>query len=246
MAEGKKGLPIWAWFGIGCAGLLVLVMVALLVVGMFVTKKVKEVAGDFEKNPEIAAARMLVKLNPEIEEVEVNEDEGTITVRNKKTGEIFTADVDDLKEGRFTVTGEDGTAVITAGTGTGDDEGSYKITAGGQTMELGGGDSDSVPSWIPVIPGAEVEPLFTMSADGVSRGSIKIVTDKDAKEVLEFYKEKMEQAGFEIQTTSYSGDGESVDMLNGQSDDPKRTLIVNVTSDSDGKVNAAVTYSEGE
>ncbi len=242
MAEGKKGLPIWAWFGIGCAGLLVLVMIALLVVGMFVTKKVKEVAGDFEKNPEIAAARLIVKLNPEIEEVEVDEEAGTITVRNKKSGEIYTADVDDLKEGRFTLTGEDGKAVITAGA---DDDGSFKITADGGTMEFGGGDASDVPSWIPVLPGAEVEPLFSMSSDGVSRGSVKIVTDKDVKEVLEFYRKEMEKAGFEIQTSSYSGGGESVDMLTGESKDPKRSLMVNVTSDSDGKVNAAVTYSEG-
>ena len=244
MTEGKKGLPIWAWFGIGCAGLLALIMIGLLVVGMFVTKKVKEVAGDFEKNPEIAAARMLVKLNPEIEEVEVDEDEGTITVRNKKTGEVFTADVDDLKEGRFTITGEDGTAVITAGAG--DEEGSFKVTAGGSTMELGGGDVADVPSWIPVIPGAEVQPLFSMNADGVTRGSVKIVTDKDSEDVLEFYRKEMEKAGFEIQTSSYAGGGESVDMLTGESKDPKRSLMVNVTSDSDGKVNAAVTYSEGE
>ncbi len=243
MAEGKKGLPIWAWFGIGCAGLLVLLMVVMLVVGMFVTKKVKEVASDFEKNPEIAAARLLVKLNPEIEEVEVDEEEGTITVRNKKTGEIFTADVDDLKEGRFTITGEDGKAVITAGVSEGED--SFKVTAGGQTIEFGGGDANDIPSWIPVIPGAEIAPLYSMNADGVSRGSVKIVTDKDAKEVLEFYRQEMEEAGFEIQTSSYSGGGESVDMLNGQAQDPKRSLIVNVTSDSDGKVSAIVTYSEG-
>ncbi|MEN8165152.1 MAG: hypothetical protein ABFS37_13560, partial [Acidobacteriota bacterium] len=198
-----------------------------------------------ESNPEITAARLIVKLNPEIEEVEVDEEAGTITVRNKKTGEIFTADVDDLKEGRFTVTGEDGTAVITAGAGEGEEEGSFKITAGDSTMEFGGGGDSDVPSWIPVIPGAEVEPLFAMSSDGVSRGSVKIVTDKDVKEVLEFYRQEMEKAGFEIQTSSYSGGGESVDMINGNSEDPKRSLMVNVTSDSDGKVNAAVTYSEG-
>ena len=244
MAQDKKGLPIWAWFGIGCAGLLVLVMIGLLVVGMFVTKKVKEVAGDFENNPEIAAARMLVKLNPEIEEVEVDEEAGTITVRNKKSGEIFTADVDDLKEGRFTITGEDGKAVITAGVEE-DDEGSFKITAGGSSMEFGGGDESEVPDWVPVIPGGEIEPLFSMKSDGVSRGSVKIVTDEDAKTVLDFYQKAMEEAGFEIQTSSYSGGGESVDMINGQAKDPERTLIVNVTTDSEGQVNAAVTYTEG-
>lgn len=244
MTQEKKGLPIWAWFGIGCAGLLVLVMIGLLVVGMFVTKKVKEVAGDFENNPEIAAARMLVKLNPEIEEVEVDEEAGTITVRNKESGEVYTANVDDLKEGRFTITGEDGTAVITAGAGEDDEEGTYKISAGGSTMEIGGGSDAKVPEWVPIIPGGEMEPLFSMSADGVSRGSVQIVTDKDAEEVLAFYREKMEAAGFEIQTSSYSGGGESVDMVNGHTENPVRSMVVNVTTDSDGEVTAAVTFTE--
>ncbi len=211
---------------------------------MFLINKGKDFVEDLEANPEMTIARGFVKMSPDFEEVEVDEEAGTITVRNKKSGEIFIADVDDLKEGRFTLTGEDGKAVITAGAG--DDEGSFKITAGGGALEIGGGNASDVPSWIPVMPGAEVEPLFAMSADGVSRGSVKIVTDKDAKDVLEFYRKAMEKAGFEIQTSSYSGGGDSVDMLNGQSKDPKRSLMVNVTSDSEGKVNAAVTYSEGE
>jgi hypothetical protein len=244
MSEGKKGLPIWAWFGIGCAGLLVLMMVVLLVVGMFVTKKVKEVAADFEKNPEIATAQLIVKLNPEIEEVEVDEDEGTITFRNKKSGEVFTADVDDIKEGRFTITGEDGTAVITAGGG--EDEGSFKISAGDQTLEIGGGNADSIPSWIPIIPGAEVVPVLSMKTEGRSHGSVKIVTDKKPKEVLEFYKQEMEEAGFKIQTSSFSGGDESFDVLTGQIEDSKKNLIVNVSVDSDRKVTIALTYSEGE
>ena len=244
MSEGKKGLPIWAWIGIGCAGLMALLMVVLLVLGIFVTKKVKEVAADFEKNPEIATAQLIVKLNPEIEEVEVDEDEGTITFRNKKSGEVFTADVDDIKEGRFTITGEDGTAVITAGDG--EDEGSYKITAGDHTMEIGGGDADSIPSWIPLIKGAEVVPVLAMKTDGRSHGSVKISTDKDREEVLAFYKQAMEKAGFEIQTTSYSGGDESFDVLTGQIEDSKKTLIVNVSVDSDRKVNIALTYTDGE
>jgi hypothetical protein len=56
----------------------------------------------------------------------------------------------------------------------------------------------------------------------------------------------MEKAGFEIQTSSYSGGGESVDMLTGQIEDPKKSLIVNVSVDSDDKVTVALTYSEGE
>ena len=50
---------------------MVIVSVVLIVVGLFAAKKLKDVAGDldFEGNPELAAARMVVRLNPELEEV---------------------------------------------------------------------------------------------------------------------------------------------------------------------------------
>ncbi len=244
MAEEKKGLPIWAWFGIGCAGLIVLVMVAMLAVGFFVTKKVKDVAGDFENNPEIAAARLLVKLNPDYEEVSVDEDEGTITVRDKKTGKVFTADVEDLKEGRFTISGEDGTTVVT--TETDEDEGTFTISTGDKKIQIGAGGDSSAPEWVPVPEDAETQGLFSMSEEDSVRGSLKILTDEDPKDVLAFYRSAMDEAGFEVQTSSYSGGGESVEMLTGNLADPKRTLMVNVTTGSDDEINIVVTYSEGD
>ncbi len=244
MAEEKKGLPIWAWFGIGCAGLIVLVMVVMLAVGFFVTKKVKDVAGDFDNNPEIAAARLLVKLNPDYEEVSVDEDEGTITVRDKKTGKVFTADVEDLKEGRFTISGEDGTTVVT--TETDEDEGTFTISTGDKKIQIGAGGDSSAPEWVPVPEDAETQGLFSMSEEDSVRGSLKILTDEDPKDVLAFYRSAMDEAGFEVQTSSYSGGGESVEMLTGNLADPKRTLMVNVTTGSDDEINIVVTYSEGD
>ena len=85
-APAKKGLPVWAWVGIGCGALVVVVLIVVTVAGFLVANKVKDVAADFEKNPAMATARMIVKLNPDLEEVSTDDEEGTITVRNTKTG----------------------------------------------------------------------------------------------------------------------------------------------------------------
>lgn len=244
MAEAKKGLPIWAWFAIGCAGLVVLALIVILVVGMFVTKKVKDVAGDFKKNPEVAAARMIVKLNPDLEEVSVDEDAGTITVRDKKTGKVFTANVDDIKDGRFTIEGEDGKAVIS--TQSDKEGGTLKVTSDKGTVQFGSGDASKIPDWVPVFPGADMKSVFSMSTDGSVRGSAEIVTDKSKDEILAFYRKAMDDEGYQIQTSSYSGSDQSVDMITGTMADPKRNLMVNVSVDKDGEVKAAVTYSQGD
>ena len=68
-APAKKGIPVWAWIGIGCAAMVILVLIVVMVGGFFVARKVQDVAADFEANPAMATAKMIVKLNPELEEV---------------------------------------------------------------------------------------------------------------------------------------------------------------------------------
>jgi uncharacterized protein YneF (UPF0154 family) len=72
-AQPKKGLPVWAWIGIGCGALLIMVLVVVMVGGFFVARKVQDVAADFEENPAMATAKMIVKLNPELEEVSTDD-----------------------------------------------------------------------------------------------------------------------------------------------------------------------------
>lgn len=244
MSNGKKGLPIWAWFGIGCAGLLVIVMVILVVGGLFVANKVKDVAGDFEDNPEMTAARIFVKMNPEFEEIESNEEDGTITVREKKSGKVFIANVDDLKEGRFVITDEDGEVVME--TEGGNEDGQFSIRTGDGEMTFGSGaDSGERPDWIPVPPAAKVNGQYAMTSDTGAQGTLQIVSELSAEEILAFYRAEMERDGYNVQTSSYDGDGQSVNILQGFHDDAKRTLIVNVTTEGD-EVNVGLTYREGE
>ncbi len=242
MVQGKKGLPIWAWFGIGCAGLLVLIVVVVMVGGFFLAKKVQDVAGDFESNPEMAAARLIVRMNPELEEVEVDEEAGTIRIREKETGKEYTASFEDLKEGRFSIMGDDGEVVIaTEGL---DDEGQLTITTSEGTVRIGGNQNKGdQPDWVPVLPGASIEGNFAMQADTGAHGTLGITTERDADEVLSFYKDHMEDNGYVVQTSSFSGDGESVTVLQGHHEGDGRTLVVNVTTE-DGETKVGVTYSE--
>ena len=82
-APERTGLHPLAWVGIGCGAILMVIVIAVVMVGgFFLARTVKDVAEDFEDNPGLAAARFIVKASPELEEVEVDEDAGTMTVRN--------------------------------------------------------------------------------------------------------------------------------------------------------------------
>ena len=61
-AQQKQGLPTLAWVAIGCGVLVVIMVLVLTVSGLFMAKKIKDVAGDldFEDDPAMSAARLIV------------------------------------------------------------------------------------------------------------------------------------------------------------------------------------------
>ena len=170
----KKGLSTLAWIGIGCGVLVVMVAAALLVIGMIAAKKFKDVAGDFKDNPEMAAARLIVKMNPELEEVSADEQAGTITVRHTKTGEIVTVSIQDLKEGRIKFTTDEGEVSVEA-TGDGE-EGTFSVTRGDETwkMRTGVDTVGDIPAWVPVLPGSEAESPHVVESEGKTSGGFQL------------------------------------------------------------------------
>ena len=63
----------------------------------------------------ITAAQSIIRDNPELDLVETDEEAGTITVRNNKTGEIATLNFEDIAEGKFSVTTDEGEFSVDAG-----------------------------------------------------------------------------------------------------------------------------------
>ena len=112
-APAKKGLPVWAWIGIGCGALMILVLV--VATGRIVAAdKVKDVAADLEQNPARTIARGIIMANPELEEVSADDEAGTITIRNTKTGEIITVNYDDIAEGKLSFSTDKGEITVDA------------------------------------------------------------------------------------------------------------------------------------
>jgi len=243
-AQGKKGLPVLAWIGIGCGVIILIGAIALVAGGVFVAKKV----GDFEKNPALASARMIVKLNPEWEEVSTDEKANTITVRDKKTGKEMTVGLDDLAKGRVTLSSEGKSYTVEA---QGDQEGGsgqLKVTdeSGKTVFSAGAAGETKAPDWVPTYPGTTPEGGLVMQNGAAVSGSFQVATDDASDEVVDYFRKTLTDAGFKVRVNTYSeGDAPSGGVVYGENEAAKRTVTVMVSVE-DGRTTAAVSYSQGE
>jgi hypothetical protein len=243
MTEKKKGLSPWTWVAIGCAGL-ILIAFAVMSAGIwFAGKKLKQVAEDLEENPAKTAAEWVVKANPDLELVESDEEEGTLTVRDKETGEVATFDYSEIEEGRLSFETSEGVLSVDA-TGT---EGGGLVTfegEEGQARLIAGEEAIELPSWLPEYPrGSAIEATFSATIEGVDQGAFGFSTADAPAEVLAFYRERLEAEGFQLQENTSSEGGEVIGgMLTAASDEEERgaTVIANREGDA---TNVSVQYS---
>jgi uncharacterized protein YfiM (DUF2279 family) len=240
----KKKISTLGWVGIGCGAIAIL---AILAIGATVAAGgwfLKKQANKFEDNPTLAAAELAVKMNPELEVVESDSDEGTLTIKNTKTGEVVTMNAKDIEEGKLTFTTKDGTTVLD-GSSTGDG-GTLKVTnekGEEAVLSAGTGAPKNLPSWLPVYAGAKVEGSYdATTAEG--RNAMFTVTSSDSvDQVAEFYQSQLEGAGLKVERSSYETAGNKAIMLVGKTEDDKRTANVTVSS-NEGQTQAMVNFGE--
>lgn len=75
--------------GIGCAGIVVLVIIGFIIVGVILGPKMKKFAEDAQKNPTRATASMMVTTGA-VEMVAEDDANKRYTVKDKKTGTLTT------------------------------------------------------------------------------------------------------------------------------------------------------------
>ncbi len=238
----KKTSPL-VWVLVGCGVIVLLVVLVLAVGGFIIGKKVKDFAKDAERNPAVAAAEMAVRFNPEIEVVDKDYDRGTITIRNKKTGEVLTMDAEDVKDGRIRFRNEKGEEVTFEGKGEGKD-GQFKISTKDGEATFGTGAEASLPSWLAEYPGAETQGAYSGSDAGSVAGGYTFQTADSVQEVMDFYKDRLEGEGLKVTTSTFQQDGRTAGgSIVGQGSGGRETHIGAMRGD-DGRTAVTVTYKQ--
>ena len=239
--QTKKGLGPLAWIAIGCGVIIVLVGIVMVAGGIFVAGKAKDFAEEMEKNPGLATARAVVKLNPELEEVAVDEEAGTITVRNTRTGEEVTVDFDALADGKLSFSSGDKKMTIEAS------EEGVKMSSeeGGEKLQLSTGNevTDDVPEWVPVWPDVELEGRSTMRHSEGINGGFQLVAPVPPADAVEFYRARLDEAGFDVRVSTYSTEDGEGGLVNATDEAGGRTVVAMVASRADGGSDVRVNYA---
>src|SRR5271169_5469124 len=111
----KSNVLLWVLAIIG--GCVALIIIAVVAGGLFLVHKAKQAGVDpelFQRNPALAATKMMTAMNPNVEFVSVDEGKQEIVLREKKTGNTYTISYDDARKGRFKMK-ENGTETVVIG-----------------------------------------------------------------------------------------------------------------------------------
>jgi len=240
--QKKSNAVVWI---LGILGGLVLLFILAVGGGIYFLKYKMNRAGVdaelFKRNPTLAAARLAAALNPNIEVVGVNEGRQVLTVRDKKTGKVFTVNFEDAQHGRWTMTADGKTAEVNAsGDGT---QGSLNITSPDGSVRIGGGAATNVPPWVPQYPGSKPQNAMTSNQMSESGGMFSFKTTDDIDRVMQFYRDHITSAGLHItNTTNTRNNGVASGVLAAEDDGKNRTVAV-VISNEGGENSVAVTYT---
>jgi hypothetical protein len=252
-AKTGSGAKVFLWIFGGCLGVVVIGIVCFAAFSFFVVHKIKQAGFDpdlMQKNPVLAAAKLSVAGNPDLDMVSSNDSSGTIVVRNKKTGKTSTMKVDpdkkimvvtdedgktvtmklDASNSRLVVTDDKGkTATITAD----QNAGSVEIKGDDGSLKLGGA-ADKAPNWVPAYPGVTPTANFSASSNLEQTGSFSFVTSDSTDKVLSFYSDALKNAGLRVTQTTTNANGKVGGFLSGSSDADKRSVMVTFSAENDG------------
>lgn len=92
-----KGLPALAWMGIGCAGIIFIGIVCVMLAGFWGYGKMKT----FASMPGKTGAELVIRMNHDLEKISENDVTREMTLRVKSTGKLITLKYDDLARGHF-------------------------------------------------------------------------------------------------------------------------------------------------
>lgn len=245
-ATKKKGLGPLAWVAIGCGAIILIAFLVMSVGIWFGARKLKDVAKEFEDDPAKTAAEVIVKMNPELEMVESDDSEGTITIRVKETGEIATFDYSDIKDGKLSLESSEGKIAFDA---TAEDEGAvFTVETDEGTTRFGTlGDPGELPGWLPDYPEAEeMQTAYSSEQEGSKGGTYSFQTTDSPDEVLAFYREQLEAAGLSVQETTTTRDGNiQGGSITATDENANRHTTVTITPDGE-KTRVGVFYTDGQ
>jgi len=240
----KKGISGLAIVGIGCLGLIV---IAFLGGGFLVAKfmpKLKEMAGEFEKDPAKAATLMALKMNPDVEILNTDDTKREVTFKVKSSGETTTISFDDFEKGKITLKNDKGEEYgIDASKAQ--TEGVVIKGPDGQTITGGNAAATAPPAWVPLYPGLALQDggARMQRPDGSMSGLVVGKVGASLADVRLYYENELKSQGYEV-NSNFSEENKTGN-IQATKDGSEFTIGITLSTESDGQTQVALTYQEG-
>jgi hypothetical protein len=206
-AAKKSNVLLWILVGVG--GFFALILIVLVAGGLFIAHKVKQAGVDpglFQRNPALAATKLMTTMNPDIEFVSVDEGRQEITLREKKSGKTYIISYDDARRGRF------------------NSDGGMRVKSAEGTFQVGG--DAKVPTWVPDYPGSNPKSAFSARGAAGQSGNFSFDTDDSPDRVAKFYRDEFDTSGLKVTSVTTSSGRDNGQMLTAQDEHKHRTINV--------------------
>jgi hypothetical protein len=200
--------------------------------GYFLMRKAKQAGFDsalLTKNPGYATAKMMVTMNPELDTVSSDDSNGTITVREKKTGKTMTLKFDPDKK-TMVVADENGKEA-TVKLNTDGDKGSIEVQSSDGTVKFGASGSNQMPAWMPVYPGSSPQGTFSAQTKDGNQSTFTFKTKDAPAKVMSYYQDQLKAGGFTINMTTNTPQG---GMVMAEDGGKTRSVMLTVGGSGDG------------
>lgn len=230
-APAKAGSGVLPKVLIGCLGLVVIIAIAISVAVWWGARKLTEAA----RNPAVFGAKLIVAGNPDLEIVSEDSGKQTVTIKNKKTGDVVTMNAADLKQGKIEFQDAKGEKVTFDAGDKG--KGGVTVTSkeGTTTLEAGA-TAEPLPAWVPAYPG--VQPAGVMSkktATGVE-GMVSFTTGNPGDKVLDFYEADLKGKGFKVERSDVKNDAGTMGSLSAKLEDRREVHVTAVPAEKETQV----------
>ncbi len=172
-----------------------------------------------------------------------DDDEGTITFRNLKSDEEVTLNFEDIAEGKFGFSTDEGDFSYTMEE-SGDGAGIVMKGPEGEARFGGAADPDQIPEWVSVYPGVTAtQSSFHSSSEEEVAGMLGGQTEDSASEVMTHFSEFFEDEGWKVisKSETTTGDG-AMNLITGEHVETGRTLAVTAIEAS-GETQVMINYS---
>ena len=232
VVKKRKGPLFWILITLGV--LVMFVVAAATIGGIFVYRAAKNAGLDpalMKNNPGLAVAKLTVAANPDLQTVSTDDRSGTITVRQKSTGDILTLRFDAEKKS-MVATDKDGKEVTFRVSGDDKGGGSFEINSDQGSVKFGASATNNLPAWVPAYPGSAPQGTLSSQTPDGNQSTYTFKTKDSADKVLDFYAKELANSGLK-QTTRAAGAAYG-GMLTAEDTSKGRTVLVTIGNSTDG------------